>query len=90
MASSNEQYRGPAVSEHTDACRVLLFAWRMRNVGLPVVNDVGKFPCGCSETGGQRKPWRTVAQPHPTWCVVDGAHPWTECTITPMVPKEDA
>lgn len=89
MTDGKQHYQSPAVSEHTDHCRALLFAWRMRNVGLPAVDDVSKFPCGCQETGGQRKPWRLVTTPHPGWCVVTGVHPWTECTITVMVPKED-
>jgi hypothetical protein len=88
VPSGNEKYLSPDASAHTDACRALLFAWRLRNVGLPAVNDLGKFPCGCAETGGQRKPWRLKATPHPSWCVVPGEHAWTECTITVMVPKE--
>jgi hypothetical protein len=82
------QYQAPAASEHTDVCRALLFQWRLRNAGLPAVNDVAKFPCGCGETGGTHKPWRLAPTEHPAWCIVEGVHPWTECTITPMVPKE--
>lgn len=78
----------PAASEHTDACRALLFQWRLRNAGLPATSDVAAFPCSCGETGGQKRPWRLVAAEHPAWCVVDGAHPWTECTITKMIRKE--
>jgi len=86
--TANQQYQAPAASEHTDDCRVLLFQWRMRNGGLAAVNDVGHFPCSCAETGGEAKPWRLVPMDHPGWCVVAGDHPWTECTITEMVPKE--
>jgi hypothetical protein len=86
----NTQYLAPAASEHTDGCRGFLFAWRMRNAGLPVVNDETRFPCACGEfDSGTKKPWRLIPADHPTWCVVDGPHPWTECTLTPMVPKEE-
>jgi hypothetical protein len=86
----NWQYRAPAASAHTDACRVLLFNWRLRNAGLPAVNDVAAFPCGCDTTGGAKTPWRLEDADHPGWCVVPGEHAWTECTITQMIPKEDA
>ncbi len=88
MDSGNQQYQAPAASEHTDDCRVLLFRWRLKNAGLPVINDVSKWPCSCAETGGRWRDWRLEVTDHPAWCVVPGEHPWTECTITPMVPKE--
>lgn len=86
MTSSD--YRAPQAEEHTAACRALLFAWRLRNTGLPAVNDVTRFPCACAETGGEKKPWRLVETAHPAWCVVEGLHPWTSCTITQMTTKE--
>lgn len=88
MVSGNQHYQAPAASEHTDVCRVLLFHWRMRNAGLPAINDVARFPCSCAETGGTPKPWRLAPTEHPDWCVIEGEHSWTECAITPMVPKE--
>lgn len=89
MDEANQHYQAPAASDHTDACRVLLFRWRMRNAGLAAVNDVAKFPCACDAYGGPVRPWRLVPAEHPAWCVVSGEHPWTECTITPMVSEED-
>lgn len=81
----------PEAAEHTDTCRAALVAWRIRNGGLPAVNDLAAFPCCCADSGGTRKPWRLADEPvqHPSWCVVrEWPHPWTECTITIMVPRE--
>jgi len=91
VEKAKPQYLAPAASEHSDACRGLLFNWRLRNAGLPAVNDVDRFPCYCAQplSGDRKNPWRLVPADHPTWCVIEGEHPWTECTITPMVPKED-
>ena len=89
MGSPNRQYLAPAASEHSDACRVMLFNWRLRNAGLPAIDDVERFPCNCPPDAPAR-PWRLVPVDHPAWCVTEGQnHAWTACTITPMVPREE-
>lgn len=72
----------PWAEQHEDLCRVLLWQWR---IGHPAdANHHERFPCTCTPA----RPWTMREIEHPAWCVLELAHPWHECALAHLVPRD--